>query len=211
MYFDLNDRQIQILEFIKTEVKLKGYPPSIREICDHTNFKSTSSVHNHLVKLEKMGYLFRDPTLPRALTIKDNKRICSGDDVSNNSVISNIVNLPIISDFFCDKGLFDSNNISDYVPLPKSLVKGEHSFIYINKGNNMCKFGLSHKDYVVIDSKGIHGDGSLVLVLIHNEFTSIREYYCNDDSVTLRSDNDLILDRKLVKVIGVVTGVFRSI
>lgn len=213
MYSDLNNRQINILEFIKEEIKYKGYPPTIREICIHTNLRSTSTVHNHLVTLEKKGYLLRNPTLPRAIIVRDIYASCS-ENVNGSSDdidIGNLVNLPIISYFLSGKSLFDSDNISGYVPLPKLIVKEGSNFIFINQGNAMNKLGICHKDYVVINSNGSYEDGSLVLVLIHNEFTSIREYYRNEDSVTLKSCNTLTLDKDSVKVIGVVTGVFRGL
>lgn len=72
MYEDLNENQIRILHFIKEQLKLKGYPPSVREICKGVNLKSTSTVHRHLERLETKGYIRRDPTKPRAIEILDN-------------------------------------------------------------------------------------------------------------------------------------------
>ena len=69
VYDDISKKQIEILKFIKDTVALKGYPPAVREICEAVNLKSTSTVHGHLTKLEKKGYIKRDPTKPRAIEI----------------------------------------------------------------------------------------------------------------------------------------------
>ena len=68
---DLSSKQQQILEYMKAEVREKGYPPSVREICEAVGLKSTSTVHGHLARLEKKGYIRRDPTKPRAIEILD--------------------------------------------------------------------------------------------------------------------------------------------
>lgn len=201
MYFDLSKREIQILEFIKENISTKGYPPSMREICTNVNLKSTSTVSSHLLNLEKKGYIIRDASLTRAIALRQN---------TSKPSVDTAVNLPIISSFSSNKGIFDSDNISGYMPFPKLLINEDSSFIYINQGDNMKEFSIFHKDYIIVDSKGLYRDGDLVLVLIHGEFTSIRKYYSDGDFITLKSHNDLVLDKSLVKVLGVVTGMFRT-
>jgi len=71
MFEDLSSKQLKILEFIKREIHSKGYPPAVREICKAVDLKSTSTVHGHLEKLEKKGYIRRDATKPRAIEILD--------------------------------------------------------------------------------------------------------------------------------------------
>ena len=83
MYVDLNEKQIEIFEFIKEQQLLKGYPPSVREICAAVGLKSTSTVHGHLNKLEKLGYIRRDPTKPRAIEILDGGNVFANN---NNTV-----------------------------------------------------------------------------------------------------------------------------
>ena len=74
MYLDLSPKQILILEFIKEQIALKGYPPSVRETCEAVGLKSTSTVHSHLNKLEKYGYIRRDATKPRAIEVLDGNK-----------------------------------------------------------------------------------------------------------------------------------------
>lgn len=79
------DKQGQILDYIKEKIKEKGYPPSVREICDAVGLKSTSTVHGHLQRLEKKGFIKRDPTKPRAIEITD-----------GSLNMKEMVNIPII-------------------------------------------------------------------------------------------------------------------
>lgn len=59
---NISKKQEEILEYIKSQILQRGFPPAVREICDAVNLKSTSSVHSHLETLEKNGYIRRDPT-----------------------------------------------------------------------------------------------------------------------------------------------------
>ena len=206
MYFDLTKRQVQILEFIKSEVEEKGYPPTVREICDEVDLKSTSSVQHNLNTLEKKGYLIRQVSHSRSITILDN-------NLKPNLSFSRsgcLINLPVVSDFNNDKDLFDKDNISEYIAMPKMLANGDDCFIYINKGNNMKNFGILHKDYVILDSASTVKDGDLVLVLLFNEFTDIKEYHNGKSKVLLKSNNEMVIDKDSVNVLGVVKGVFRA-
>ncbi|MDU4936660.1 MAG: helix-turn-helix domain-containing protein, partial [Peptostreptococcaceae bacterium] len=91
MYLDLSDKQVLVLEFIKEQLMAKGYPPSVREICTAVNIKSTSTVHGYLNKLEKLGYIRRDPTKPRAIEVLDGN---SNPNVSGLN--QEIINLPLV-------------------------------------------------------------------------------------------------------------------
>ena len=86
----LTNKQLMILEFIKEQLLSKGYPPSVREICQAVGLKSTSTVHSHLNKLEKLGYIRRDPTKPRAIEILDGGNVF----VNNNNTMQEMINLP---------------------------------------------------------------------------------------------------------------------
>ena len=105
----LNDRQQQIIEFIQSEVQSKGYPPSVREIGKAIGLSSSSSVHAHLGKLEKLGYLRRDPTKPRAI------EVLFGDKTSN---YNDLINLPIVGTVTAGQPIFAEQNIIDYFVLP---------------------------------------------------------------------------------------------
>ena len=104
----ISPKQSEILEYIKSEILNRGYPPAVREICEAVHLKSTSSVHSHLETLEKNGYIRRDPTKPRAIEIVD-------DDF--NLVRREIVNVPLIGSVAAGEPIFAEQNIEGYFPL----------------------------------------------------------------------------------------------
>ena len=86
-YEKITDKQKEILEYIKSEILNRGFPPAVREICEAVHLKSTSSVHAHLESLERKGYIRRDPTKPRAIEILDD---------SFQLLRREVVNVPIV-------------------------------------------------------------------------------------------------------------------
>ena len=133
MYSNLTDKQIAILEFIKSEISKKGYPPAVREICDAVSLRSTSTVHSHLNKLEKLGYIRKDPTKPRAIEVLDKAK--DEDDVMG--LHQEMINLPLIGQITAGEPIFAEQNIEEYLPLPASLIKGKDNFLLRVKGDSV--------------------------------------------------------------------------
>ena len=109
----LTNKQLMILEFIKEQLLSKGYPPSVREICQAVGLKSTSTVHSHLNKLEKLGYIRRDPTKPRAIEILDGGNVF----VNNNNTMQEMINLPLVGQVTAGEPILAQQNIQEYIPL----------------------------------------------------------------------------------------------
>ena len=110
---EVNDKQTQIYEFLKAFTADKGYPPTVREICQAVNLKSTSSVHGHLKQLEKDGLIKRDPTKPRAL------------EIVNNSVKKEMINIPIVGKVTAGMPILASENIevlSHYLSITLNII-----------------------------------------------------------------------------------------
>ena len=105
----ISKKQKEILEFMKSEILSKGFPPSVREICEAVGLKSTSSVHAHLETLERNGYIHRDPTKPRAIEILD-------DTFNLNR--TEMVNVPIIGRVAAGSPILAQENIEGYFPVP---------------------------------------------------------------------------------------------
>ena len=121
----LTNKQLMILEFIKEQLLSKGYPPSVREICQAVGLKSTSTVHSHLNKLEKLGYIRRDPTKPRAIEILDGGNVF----VNNNNTMQEMINLPLVGQVTAGEPILAQQNIQEYIPLPAQLIKGNDTFL----------------------------------------------------------------------------------
>ncbi|WP_414697368.1 transcriptional repressor LexA [Peptacetobacter sp. AB845] len=209
MYSNLTDKQIAILEFIKSEISKKGYPPAVREICDAVNLRSTSTVHSHLNKLEKLGYIRKDPTKPRAIEVLDKAR----DDDDVMGLHQEMINLPLIGQITAGEPIFAEQNIEEYIPLPASLVSGKDNFVLRVKGDSMVNAGILNGDYVVVDKKNTAANGRMVAALVENEKATVKTFYKEDGKIRLQPENDFmepfIFEDAQVQIIGIVTGVFR--
>lgn len=207
MYLDLSPKQILILEFIKEQIELKGYPPSVRETCKAVGLKSTSTVHSHLNKLEKYGYIRRDATKPRAIEVLDR---------SKTALNHEILSLPLVGQVTAGQPILAEENIEEYIPLPANFIKGNNNFILKVKGDSMINSGILNGDYVIVDRKNCSCNGEIVVALIHKEYATVKRFFSEDNGmIRLQPENDfmspIILNHKDVEVIGIVTGVFRVI
>ena len=210
MYLDLSDKQVLVLEFIKEQLMSKGYPPSVREICTAVNIKSTSTVHGYLNKLEKLGYIRRDPTKPRAIEVLD------GNNNSNVSELNQeIINLPLVGQITAGEPILAQENIEEYIPLPSNLIKGSNNFVLKVKGDSMINAGILNNDYIIVDKKNTASNSQIVIALINGETSTVKRFYKENNFVRLQPENDfmepIILEANSVEIIGVVTGVFRTI
>lgn len=205
MYSDLTNKQKLILEYIKEQQSEKGYPPSVREMCNYVGLKSTSTVHSHLKTLEELGYIRRDPTKPRAIEVLD----------SINEINQEIISIPVIGQITAGEPILAQQNIEEYIPLPASLVKGNNNFILKVKGESMINAGILNKDYVIIDKTNYAENSQIVVALINGEHATVKRFFKEGNMVRLQPENEfmdpIILNEKSVEIIGVVKGVFRTL
>lgn len=211
MYLDLSNKQILILEFIKDQLLLKGYPPSVREICVAVDLKSTSTVHSHLNKLEKLGYIRRDPTKPRAIEVLGSDRTEQSSGVNQE-----ILNLPLVGEITAGEPILAEQNIQEFIPLPINYIKGNDNFVLKVKGDSMINAGILDGDFVIVDKKNTASNSQIVVALVKGESATVKRFYREDNSIVrLQPENEfldpIILDINDVEVIGIVTGVFRVI
>ena len=138
----ISTKQREILEYIKSEILSKGYPPAVREICEAVNLKSTSSVHSHLETLEKNGFIKRDPTKPRAIEICDD---------NFQMVRTEMASLPVIGTVAAGTPILAEENIDSYFPVPAEIVpNGEPSFVLKVKGDSMINVGIFDGDQIFV-------------------------------------------------------------
>ncbi len=203
---DLSYKQEQILYFIKQCMLDKGYPPSIREICDAVGLKSPSTVHSHLSKLEYLGYIRKDPTKPRAIEVLDGCKRASDD---------NIIGLPLVDQVSIEQSMLSENNIKEHIPLPSNLIKGRNNFIFQIKGDSMVNAGMLDGDFIIVDRKNTISDGEIVLALLYKEYPTVKRFFKDGDKIRLQAENDfmdpIVLDNSQVDIIGIATGVFRIV
>lgn len=193
------DKQMQIMEFIRQEIELKGYPPSVREICAAVNLKSTSTVHAHLNRLESDGLIRRDPTKPRALEVTDSQ-IAKGRSV------------PLIGRVTAGQPILAEQNIDEYFMLPKSVIGRDDVFVLSVQGESMIEAGILDGDYVVVRQQNSAENGDIVVAMIDDEATVKRIYY-EKTRVRLQPENSAMepIYAREVEVLGKVVALFRRV
>ncbi len=200
-YGKISAKQKQILDFIKKEILERGYPPSVREICEAVHLKSTSSVHSHLETLEKNGYIRRDPTKPRAIEIMDDHFYMVRQDISNIPIVGTVAaGIPILAE----------ENIESYFPIPSNMVPSSDSFILYVKGDSMKNVGIFDGDQIFVERCSTAKNGEIVVALLEDSAT-VKRFFKEEGYYKLQPENDamepIITDE--VEILGKVFGVFR--
>ena len=205
MYEDLNRKELDVLNYIKTELARRGYPPSIREICEAVGFKSTSTAHGYLTKLEEKGYIRRDATTPRAM------EILSSDPFSHLSYDKEIVNIPVIGRVTAGTPILAVENIEDVFPIAIDFVDNNNAFILIVKGDSMVDAGILDNDYVIVSQQSTATNGDIVVALIKDVVT-IKRFYKEADHIRLQPENRFMepIILKDVTILGKVIGAYRK-
>lgn len=190
--------QQRILDFIKSEIELKGYPPSVREICAAVGLKSTSTVHAHLNSLEKQGLIRRDSTKPRALEVLD------GSLQRGRSV-------PLIGRVTAGQPILAVENIEDYLMLPQNMLGSDDIFCLRVQGESMIEAGILDGDIVVLRQQDTAENGEIVVAMVDDEATLKRIFY-EDDHVRLQPENSTMspIYADTVTVLGKLIALFRQ-
>lgn len=204
---NLSERQKSILQFIINEIKSKGYPPSVREIGKGVGLKSPASVHSHLKTLEKLDYLRRDPSKPRAIEVIYNH---SQENTSDKEMI----NIPVVGKVTAGAPILAEENIEDYFPLALSYLKVGNNDLFMLKvsGNSMLEAGIHDGDYVIAEKQSYAENNEIVIALLDEEAT-VKRFFKEDDHIRLQPENpayEAIISKE-VKILGKVTGLFRKI
>ena len=200
-YGRISKKQQEILDYMKNEILNRGFPPSVREICEAVNLKSTSSVHSHLEALEKNGYIRRDATKPRAIEIIDD---------NFNLVRREVVNVPLVGTVAAGQPILAEENIESYFPVPAEVVPHGESFILNVKGDSMIHAGIFNGDQIFVNACNTARNGEIVVALIDDSAT-VKTFYKEDGHIRLQPENDtmdpIITDH--VEILGKVIGLIR--
>lgn len=197
----ISKKQLEILEYIKSQILERGFPPAVREICEAVNLKSTSSVHSHLETLEKNGYIRRDPTKPRAIEILDD---------SFNLTRREMVNVPIVGQVAAGEPILAQENIENYFPIPTEFMPNSPTFLLRVKGESMINAGILDGDMVLVEQTSTASNGDMVVALIEDGAT-VKTFYKEEGIFRLQPENDSMdpIIVKEVSILGKVIGVFR--
>ena len=201
-YGRISKKQQEILDYMKNEILNRGFPPSVREICEAVNLKSTSSVHSHLEALEKNGYIRRDATKTLAIEIIDD---------NFNLVRREVVNVPLIGTVAAGQPVLAVENIEAYFPIPAEYMPNEQSFMLRVKGDSMINAGIFDGDQVLVRQQATAENGDMVVALVEDSAT-VKTFYKENGYYRLQPENDnmepIIVTGNL-QILGKVFGVFR--
>ncbi len=196
------DNQQKILDFIKSEIQSKGYPPSVREIADAVGLKSTSTVHGHLQRLEKRGLIHRDAMKPRAMEVV-------GDP---NFVRNNTTAVPVIGRVTAGLPILAEENLEDYVQIPEIMLgEGEH-FILLVRGESMIEAGILDGDYIIVRRQPDANNGDIVVAMIDDSAT-VKRFFKEDGHFRLQPENSTMepIYADHVTILGKVISLYRLV
>lgn len=203
----LSKRQQMIFDFIKSEVKLKGYPPSVREIAVAVGLASSSTVHGHLERLENKGYIRRDPTKPRAIEIIDQEmeQQLPKDEARYAPVIGKVTaGVPITA----------VENIEEFVPIPSSSASPDDNvFVLVIDGESMIEAGILDGDMVIVKQQNTAINGEIVVAMTEENEATVKRFFKEAKRIRLQPENATMepLFYENVTVLGKVIGLYRNI
>lgn len=209
----ITPKQQEILNFMKSQILAKGYPPSVREICEAVNLRSTSSVHAHLETLEKNGYIRRDSSKTRAIEIIDD----DFNNTKNESIIGvsndsgrEMVNVPMVGTVAAGQPLLAVENINDYFPIPVDMLPNAETFMLRVKGDSMINMGIYEGDQLIIERRNTASNGEVIVALVDDSAT-VKRFYKENGHYRLQPENDfmepIIVDH--CEILGKVIGLIR--
>jgi repressor LexA len=205
----LTTRQRQVLEFIDSEVRQRGYPPSVREIGEAVGLSSPSTVHAHLAALQDKGYLRRDPSKPRAIEVT--LEPSTGADVDRRPVR----HIPLLGDVAAGTGVLAVEQVEELMPVPEDLTGDGELFMLRVRGESMIDAGIFDGDFVVVRVQPSADPGDVVVAGIPGEEATVKTFLRKRNKIVLRPANetmeDLVFDPSDVKIYGKVVTLLRRI
>lgn len=209
----LSKRQAEILAYIKDEVKVKGYPPSVREIAEAVGLASSSTVHGHLERLEQKGFIRRDPTKPRAIEILGDSQAVNEAQAVYSEIYNDIINIPVIGKVTAGIPITAVENVEEYFPLPTSVAPAnEQVFMLRVEGDSMMNAGILNGDLVIVKKQFTAENGEIVVAMTEDSEATVKRFYKESDHFRLQPENDALLPilLKQVSILGKVIGVYRT-
>jgi repressor LexA len=208
----LTGRQQEIWNFLTEYVDEHGYPPTVREIGEAVGLASPSTVHAHLANLERVGLIKRDPTKPRALELRRDPKPQAAPAAAED-----VHRLPLVGEIAAGGPLLAEQNVEEYVAVPEPLARGGEEFLLRVRGDSMINAGILEGDVVVVRREQTARDGEIVVALAGQDDTAdeatVKRFFREDGRVRLQPENDALepIYADHVQILGVVTGVFRSL
>ena len=214
---NLTEREKKILSYMKKEIKKKGYPPTVREICSDLKIKSTSTTHKDIAALEEKGYIVKDPSKPRALMVRSSgtadETAAFDTGAAGGVERTDVIDIPVVGRIAAGTPILAEENIEDVFPLPARYVKGGANFMLTVKGESMVNAGIFDGDYILVEQQNTANNGDMVVAMIDGfeSEATVKTFYREDGRIRLQPENDAMSPIIVhdVKILGKVKGVFR--
>lgn len=213
----LKEREQKILNYMKDEIKTKGYPPTVREICSALNIKSTSTAHKDIESLVKHGYLVKDPSKPRALMVVDpNTGAKSTGELSGDSAVYQreyVIDIPVVGRVAAGTPILAEQNVEDSFPLPARYASSGTNYMLRVQGESMIEAGIMDGDLILVQQTETAHNGEIVVAMIDGfeSEATVKTYYKENGHIRLQPENSTMSPIIVndVKILGRVKGVFR--
>ncbi len=209
----MKERELRILSFMKNEIKHKGYPPTVREICQALGIRSTSTVHKDIENLVREGLIVKDPSKPRAINIID-EGITADAAVPDSVERTDVEDIPIVGRIAAGTPILAEQNIEETFPVPsRYLSRGADSFMLRVRGDSMIEAGILDGDLILVRQQDTAENGDIVVAMIDGfeSEATVKTFYREDGHVRLQPENSAMspIIVKDVAILGKVRGVFR--
>ncbi|MFK5676375.1 transcriptional repressor LexA [Ligilactobacillus sp. LYQ60] len=198
-------RQIAVLRYIYDHVNKQGYPPTVREICQAVSLSSTSTVHGHLARLEKKGYLQRDPTKPRAIEVT-----VAGKEVLG--IRPHAKQIPVIGTVTAGQPILAIEDTDEFFPLPPEFSSAEDLFMLTIRGESMIKAGILDGDKVIVRKQRFADNGDIIIAMTAENEATCKRFFKEKDHIRLQPENDTMAPIILpdITILGKVIGLYRN-
>lgn len=211
----LKEREQKILDYMKQEIRQKGYPPTVREICSALNIKSTSTAHKDIDSLVKKGYIVKDPSKPRALMVVDQElqpEPASLPDL-DNAQRTDVVDIPVVGRIAAGTPILAEQNVEDTFPVPSRFLGNSTNFMLTVQGESMIEAGIMDGDYILVQQQQTANNGDIVVAMVDGfeSEATVKTFYKESDHIRLQPENSTMspIIVQDVKILGKVKGVFR--
>lgn len=199
-----SSKQLQILRYIYDTVEKRGFPPTVREICQGVELSSTSTVHGHLSRLERKGLIVKDATKPRALEITEEGKKALGVKPTD---------IPVVGDVTAGQPILAVEDIEDYFPLPPDLANDAGDLFMLRvHGESMINAGILNGDNVIVRKQSSATNGEIVVAMTDENEATVKRFYKEKDHYRLQPENDTMAPILLnsVHILGKVVGLYRD-
>ncbi|MCI8348712.1 MAG: transcriptional repressor LexA [Firmicutes bacterium] len=212
----LKEREQRILTYMKEEIKTKGYPPTVREICSALGIKSTSTAHKDIENLVKQGYLVKDPSKPRALmVVEPDAHDKQSKEYSNISTYerTDIIDIPVVGRVAAGTPILAEQNVEDTFPIPARYAAKGTNYMLRVRGESMIEAGIMDGDLILVQQSEVASNGEIVVAMIDGfeSEATVKTFYKENGHIRLQPENSsmspIIVND--VKILGKVKGVFR--